>query len=99
MLDIQIQQLLEAFNEPKITISLKEYNEKNSEIERLKKKYETGEKEILQHIAGNYLFSLSVNNSIMYNTTIKYIEDKGFDFRLFNGELQLSKKIENKIIK
>lgn len=82
MNDIQLQQLLEAIIQPKTIVSLEHYNSLIAEIDRLKKRYETGEKELLQKIAGYYVSQCSKESVISFNNIRKEIEDKGFELRL-----------------
>ncbi len=78
----QVVKLLELIQEPRVTITLESYNGLIAEIDKLKKKYETGEKDLLETIAGYYINScLQEGKSILWEKVQEEVKSKGFDLR------------------
>lgn len=89
---VQFTQLIEAINQPKTIVTLEHYNGLVEEIDRLKKKYETGEKQLLEIIAG-YHVSKCINESTQsFNNIREFIEENGFEMKLDDKGLHLKKK-------
>lgn len=78
----QVVKLLELIQEPRVTITLESYNGLIAEIDKLKKKYETGEKDLLETIAGYYINScLQEGKNILWEKVQEEVKSKGFDLR------------------
>lgn len=80
--EVQFTQLIEAITQPKTIVSLEYLNGLTAEIDKLKKKYETGEKDLLETIAGYYINScLQEGKNILWEKVQEEVKSKGFDLR------------------
>jgi len=79
---VQFTQLIEAINQPKTIVSLEYLNGLTAEIDKLKKKYDTGEKDLLETIAGYYInYCLQEGKNILWEKVQEEVKSKGFDLR------------------